>query len=212
MRKCIMIMLTVGMLGIWAASHASAGNAADAAIKNYVYNGSFEKATNPGLPDGWEVAWRDEWVTAAGLAEQYQALGAPKYTLSGETDRQEAYHGKQSFRLSGTGGAIGVYELRYLKKGYDYTFSLYLKADTPDLPVIVVQGYFDQVAIFKTGQTWKRYVCTFAFDRDYESWDFKIVNLGQGNLWIDAVQLEEGKTAGPYVDSLDYDKIRKKAF
>lgn len=79
--------------------------------RNMLYNSSFEKATNPDIPDGWG---RD--LSLPPFGENVWGL-----------DAKMAFHGSKSLRI-GVPGKYARYWMRHLRSnaGQEYTFSIHL--------------------------------------------------------------------------------------
>lgn len=195
---------------------ARAADAPAAQALNLVYNGSFEKSTNPGQPDGWFVEYRNRAIGYnPNLKAAYDALGIPKWTaVCGVIDTNTFWRGKQSFKLYGVNSILDSTAITPMQTGQVYTLSMYLKSEATNLPVEIRSGYFTLETTFKVGQDWQRYTYTFTFTRSYDTWEFKVVNVDpkNRNVWVDGVQLEAGPAATSFVESLNWDKIRKKTY
>ena len=175
---------------------------------NLLPNSSFEIHTVPDMPDYWDQFrgpkrvddWYDLW----------------------SLDKQEACHGKASLKLVTPGsdlvGKIYVQpsssfdqsekkDWQVPGQGKTYILSLYMKSDRPMYRVrIKLNGSH----LFKVGTDWRRYeiVTEMPAYRHYAQM-LTILPADVGTLWIDAVQLEEGKSASPYAPS-PYDKALHK--
>ena len=152
---------------------------------NLIYNSSFEKTTNPGVPDGFQrhlppdivpKASREDW----GVVEQ------------------GAYHGKRCMRSTPKSGIrIKAVEL---KPGQDYTFSVYARAEKPDSS-IGISSWYGGVASgtnISVGTEWKRATWSIPASDKKQSVSVGCWNSSQGKIWWDAAQLEPGPQATDY--------------
>jgi hypothetical protein len=173
---------------------------AAAPTRNLTANSSFEVCTVPGLPDYWGTpAWginQNRWITDMAAWRTHWGI-----------DAATAFHGRQSLRIHNPdqGPADDGLELwscvQDVQAKRRYTASAYLKADPPGLAVSfgAVAGDRTQIAV---AGTWTRYSVPFVpaeaavYDRI-----MAVQPLGQGTVWVDAVQLEEGETATAYCPS-----------
>lgn len=88
----------------------------------------------------------------------------------------------------------------FLPSGRPYTFSVYLRADRDDSPVMLNIGHDKSVTV-RVSTKWQRFVFTATPRRGH--WrrgrlSVSIAFLHAGNLWVAAPQLEEGETATEY--------------
>lgn len=173
---------------------------------NMVHNGSVERATNPGCPDGvaWlSSQWRGEWP-------QFTALGIPDYArnMMGDEfpyftlDTNTAAHGAQSLKLTNP-------SLRFLrgqkvplegapKPNTEYTLSFYAKSEPPGMKIQAELQFGQSCREFTLTGEWTRYTFTHTQTHVRNSLMFYVVT--PGTYWLDAVQLEPGAEAGPYVE------------
>jgi len=159
--------------------------------RNMLYNSSFEKATNPDIPDGWG---RDLSVPPFG--EKVWGL-----------DRKTAFYGEKSLRI-GVPGKWARYWLRHLRSsgGQIYTFSIYLKSDQEDTKVrLRMYGVKDGEQEVTVDEEWERYSVTAvaAGGGLYATVEL----LSGGVLWVDAAQLEPGTEPTPYAPA-DLDRVQ----
>ena len=105
-----------------------------------------------------------------------------------------------------------------MELGKPYTYSVYMKAEKDDVPVLLRFGYTHAYApavplqeTVKVGKTWQRYVFTKMYPKDIKIDNINSIGLPQiilavtlqddnVKLWIDAAQCEEGTTATPYTE------------
>ena len=133
--------------------------------------------------------------------------------MSVSIDRKEFMHGKASLQLKNDRGT----PLEFLcspvmleKRTGMFTFSAYMKADrelTATLSLTAVtQKPQDRKSInwdsrgqkFRVSRDWKRYSFSFHIPNPHYSGNAAIILSEKGTLWVDAVQLEEGKLASEY--------------
>jgi len=160
MRQRLFVFTTLAWLTLAALCQAQS--------RNLIRNGSFESCTNPGIPDGWGMAWNQfvpdyfgecralpaYWVEKLGQ-DHIPTWGAGKDTVTDE--------GKQSLRVKQPGDLVcGTATSRHvkLKKGITYAFSFCMKADKADIPISAGM-YGKPYQTFKTTTTWKRYSLVF---------------------------------------------------
>jgi len=146
-------------------------------------NSSFEVATNPDTPDYWG---RD--LNKPPFGEDVWAL-----------DAGTAFHGKKSLRIGVRNKFVRYWLRGSLKvvKETTYTFSVYLKSDRPDTSVkIRIRGMDEGEQVVTVASDWKRHLVSGKAGTGgmYP----QITLLSDGVLWVDAAQLEPGKTATPY--------------
>lgn len=153
--------------------------------ENLVFNGSFEKTTNRGIPDGysWQLGWKDH-------------VRYPELTLAdfGVSDKA-AHHGKRSMQTS-----RGIYlkpTIPTLKRGVTYTFSVYARAEKPASLVIIGSMWGKANKRLQIGTGWQRLHTTFAAPLR----EPMLVNLSDAHVWWDAVQIEEGAEPTPFAVS-----------
>ncbi len=88
----------------------------------------------------------------------------------------------------------------FLPSNKPYTFSVYLRADRDESPVMLSIGYDKSITV-KASTKWQRFVFTATPRRGH--WRrgrlaVSIAFLQAGSLWVAAPQLEEGETATEY--------------
>jgi len=179
---------------------------------NFCENGGFEIATTPDVPDCWQAYlqpkrtsnWYAHWVL----------------------DRNVAFEGKASMRLSlpDKGGYVSLsyaaainswqrihpFGMPVTSESGDYTLSLSMKSAQGTVKVggkliFYAEKYAGPLKVeklqFEVGPEWKRYSHTVS-DTQARMASISIGAPAQGAVWIDAMQLEEGKTAHDYVPCL----------
>ncbi|NCO41304.1 MAG: hypothetical protein GW892_21660 [Armatimonadetes bacterium] len=161
--------------------------------RNMIVDGGFEGPTaQPGSP-----RW---WFDRYGLTSAGQ-IGGPD-ALWG-LDRSEHYQGKQCLRMTnpltdiGPADAHPVAEQRLapglvLHQGRSYVFSFYLKGDRPDLALSAFAGSWYSYHQFKATDGWQRYSFPYTPENDETQPFVRVDLLGQGKVWLDEVQFEEG--------------------
>lgn len=130
-----------------------------------------------------------------GLKEEAEARG---WRLVQEPGK--AWHGKISMRCE----SKEAYSWCVETKGGKYTFSVYALSREKEMVRIRctdIRGRkgeirYEQDEAFEVGPEWVRGQCTFSVVRGPVTW--AIETLGEGTLWIDAIQLESGTEATPF--------------
>lgn len=129
-----------------------------------------------------------------------------------QQDDSEHYHGTYSIRCTAKRGVSS--RIHYLTPGVPHTLSVYLKASrSAEVRTIIQQNTVDTdwAYIFgpwwKVGGEWKRYSFAFTpkpcfYDMSAVMFQFQDLPADQ-SVWIDGVQLEEGKTATAYKPALN---------
>lgn len=168
---------------------------------NLLRNAGFITTTNPDVPDNWFCSNSPfvypDWPECWKLVSEHFIYGTRSIRLLGRTKRN-----------------LGAIYWHKFKKN-NYTFSVYLKADRPELPVTIHLGKASKV--INATETWQRYSITkelkdLSSRRDGVFQDFPqkvgITLNCNGVVWINAPQLEEGNFSTPFVFS-SQDLIRK---
>lgn len=165
---------------------------------NVVRNSSFDNVQD-NLPVYW--APRGFNIPSDGKLEDFVKVW--------RIDGKEKYHGTNSVRIE-KGGVNSWYFS--VEKGKPYTFSIYLKSDVENLPVSLFLwewniGKFHRKEV-KTGKEWTRHEVLIEKTATGHL-RVGVDKNGDGILWVDAAQLEEGITATEYaLNPLD---VREKA-
>jgi hypothetical protein len=162
---------------------------------NIVHNSGFEFTTAPNIPDYWGIqAWglaEDEWIGK--MDELWQRW---------KRDTENPYEGKYYMRVD------AIYRLCSThirpKVGIPHVVSLYMRSEREGLPVKIEYYSFDAKWTFVTlrsstvsvSRNWKRY--TVVLPATEQSYAMIAFHPQQGVLWVDAVQVEEGKTPTVY--------------
>jgi hypothetical protein len=167
------------------------------ATPNVVQNSSFEIQRADGTLAGWTAS------------KNAQALAIDKSTF---------YEDKQSLHLSLKGNEVLFSQEKYiqLQPGKKYTFSAYIKTrdlnPSTDFTFEVINlgwsfGTQSKLQIDQTNSDWRRYSRTFVVPapgqfkyRGHDNDDYKILltSKASGEVWIDAIQLEQSDSATAY--------------
>jgi len=160
-------------------------------IHNLVMNSSFETASYPGVPDCW---WPRSWFEVKKNGMGRTKTGGPLSFLG--LDSKNPYHGKHCFRIGyGTGH---IYRKPfYLPGGKAYTFSAYMRSDVPGTKGVITYRLTGMKPwSFELTSKWERYDFT-AFVKN--NFVLLLSNGGPGDVYMDAIQIEEGAELHPYV-------------
>lgn len=156
--------------------------------KNLVANSSFEQSRMEGHPDCWEAQ------AAIHLMPDEKANGL---------DSRNPFHGKYCYRITrpvpGEARALSADRMT-LKAGKTYTFSCYLRADRDNQKALLyLQAPGANVTV---GTGWERYWQTVTIPEEKDVPAHVHIchtgDVGTGNLYLDAVQLEEGPEPTDY--------------
>lgn len=133
--------------------------------------------------------------TTAGLIFTRDVAGAPR----AEVDTTTAAIGDQSLKLTFAGGESTQGEPVRFQQG-EQVFSFYAKADRPTkVQVRFVKTDWKHSfpsGWLEIGTEWKRYSTPQTFRDGFYS--IHLVMEDAGTLWVDALQLEEGRTVSPF--------------
>ncbi len=173
---------------------------------------SFIAAANPIRNSSFELGRADFGISRHIRPENRKIFLEPVF------DTAEKVHGRQSIRFDNPGGdTIELVSREYqLVPGRTYTFSWYMKSSRP---LNIRAGQYCGEAtlrskiwtmtvshIFRPANEWKRYSFTFTA-KGRNSWYFTLFRWeaeGKNNsatVWLDALQLNEGKSPTPYSPS-----------
>ena len=170
---------------------------------NLLNNSSFETCGNPGMPDYWGTYHWGMWdELGAARFEQWQK----QWCL----DSTQHFDGKYSFRLSNdSSGTQMPYSLFltscqiHLTEPGDHVFSVYMKSDKADTPVIMelFNGYLGKLKSegVKVGTEWQRYSTSIKIDGSMATASIHLKNSGV--VWVDAAQFERGTQPTAYTRS-----------
>ncbi len=196
-----------------------------AQANNLVRNSSFEVAANAGegeysgMPDYWTTSWEDE-------GRQDQKIAGCGLRDGGffGIDATTAFHGRQSLkvRIPASGGCISLKQQIFFtmigqrggsgdlpESGTPYVFSIYMKSDTPGLPV-----YYGNEKR-ELSEKWERYSFVTPKVSNILYLRAKDVKGDGATVWFDAAQVEQGQQALPYrcaVQDLSSAKPEKSSF
>jgi len=165
---------------------------------NLLRNSSFETVTN-NLPDYWGSAhWGIQSPLWVGDMDQFRKHWG--------IDRTVAFDGRNSFRIQADNEVPGLYWTLGLfscwtdmRIGSDYVFSAYMRSDRDGMPVRFGPRASkpEGETSVKVGKEWKRYSVKFKYMTPVSE-QMMILPRGEGTLWVDAAQLEEGNAATAY--------------
>jgi hypothetical protein len=167
---------------------------------NLLINGSFEYATNPDIPDYWAgngKRYRTQGLTADLYTEKALGIFHEKFYL----DKQTAFDGKNSMRIQ------APFHLQSkninVKPNNNYTISFYIKASnngqtvsigaTPDA---INTPFKDN--IITVNKEWSRHELHLT-DYPQKSLSFFVNPLTADKIWVDAIQIEAGNEATPFM-------------
>ncbi len=168
---------------------------------NLVANSSFEFCTEPGLADYWGCP---HW----GLMDVHWILNLDEWHRCFGADDTTAYAGKRSFRVRNLGAQSGPILANggltlwscclSTAPGEPYVLSAYLKGQ----PAGVKVSFGGQQLTLT--DTWHRYSVPFVRTDGKSPYQdmIRVYPASEGTFWIDAVQVEKGKSATPYTPSL----------
>lgn len=134
------------------------------------------------------------------------------YNILSEIDSNYSYSGSKSLKINCNNIGGYIYKSLQLSKGKDYTFSLYIKNDCN---VRISLSYVDQnnseiekyLDITELNDDFDRYDVSIYYDEFASSnLMIKIIPLSMGLIYLDDIQLEEGKVANQYnyIDNSDF--------
>jgi len=164
---------------------------------NYAVNGSFEHATNRGIPDYWTD---NPALTGINDVRWLSKDGWRLWHESWHQDETNPFHGRYCMRIKHP--LVLVSRAFSVRGGRDYVVSAYMRADRPGLQAELTAYRAGQrkpaaSAKFAVGLQWQRFhVSISRLDSLNLSVSFK--PLESGALWVDAVAIEEGAEPGPY--------------
>ncbi|MCD6362282.1 MAG: hypothetical protein J7M38_15600, partial [Armatimonadetes bacterium] len=85
-----------------------------------------------------------------------------------------------------------------LHKGRSYVLSAWFKGSRPDLQLSAFVGGWQAYREFKVTDEWQRHAIAFEMPDDVTQPFIRLDLLGQGTVWVDAVQFEEGTEPTEY--------------
>ena len=161
--------------------------AQQADMRNLLPNPSFELVDDMGMPVGWHF---------------HDAGAGAKMTV----DSTIAHTGKRSVKLTNPHAlqpnVYGTFWCRVkVRPGHWYTLSLYARSRNPGRAWFGCGPRWERRKyITATGDKWQRFTLTFKTYPDERYLEPRInVDSETDGLWIDSVQLEEGKQATKFV-------------
>lgn len=163
-------------------------NTSESIKGNLIQNGSFEV----GMGHGWGFA-----------AQTFER----EFAISGLWDTNSFYHGTGSMRFPTKGKLISrIFKIR---PNQTYMLSAWVRSSAPSEVMLRIYnvatpppGFPPVKAItqtFATGTNWQR-VSIGGFLPSYPHRDYQVLIGGNANVWVDAIQLEEGglSSFGPH--------------
>lgn len=173
-----------------------------ASSPNLLLNGSFEEATYFGKPDAWFInSWTDTSAVITPIDQRQVEINAVDGKYAGRSGWWGGWKKRAFFQ-------VGKVDL-----SQDYVFSIYLKADRPNVPFILrfekplshtwrgeeTPEFYGSVII---GTEWRRYILPIPLKQkglQGESvFQVSVEANGICNVWADAAQLEAGLTPTPF--------------
>ncbi len=153
--------------------------------KNILRNPSFEECTVKGWPD----YFRYYWASGPVISPSDSTWGI---------DTCEAYHGKQSLRITSGEYKQRLFSVCYLQPSFTVPtrciFSIYMKSEKSDTEVELCA--FNTLKKFKLTTEWKRYELPVTVPpRAGKYSTIQIRGDSKPVFWIDAAQFEVGETA-----------------
>ncbi|MGN1371988.1 MAG: DNRLRE domain-containing protein [Candidatus Coprovivens sp.] len=141
-------------------------------VNNLIDNSSFEDRTNP-------FTSSNSNITSSVL--------------------NEGHYGLKSLKISNTALNSYISLSKQVDKEKYYTFSTYIKNDIPLEISLSYDSVEEKTIINDINNKYSRYDVTINYPESATSnLVVKITPLGIGNIWIDAIQLEEGEVANYY--------------
>ncbi|MFA9480284.1 hypothetical protein ACERK3_18580 [Phycisphaerales bacterium AB-hyl4] len=164
-------------------------NAAEGYV-NVVRNSSFER---------YEVDLPPYWFPGTHLNIGHTFGSMENFWRSFKVDTSESFDGSAVLRLKGGDkGNFVVSHWTSVQANKPYTLSVYLKSDQDSMPVSLgLWGVADGRRVVEVDTEWNRYSLHVP-KLDVRRLRVSITPQGEGYLWVDAVQLEEGTEATPY--------------
>ena len=158
------------------------------ASPNLLINSAFKRCSNPGVPDWWGTSLAasiKHWEGGYGVDEAM----APPVPGVKCLRVKNPWPSRPGFWVGST--------FTCLPGKKEYTFSVYLKTDTPGI-VATVDGVSAGKQITLTTD-WQRCVASGFRNDPAAMRDIEITMVGRGTVWIAAPQLEFGLQATPYL-------------
>lgn len=152
--------------------------------KNVLQNPGFESFTLPQMPDYYKI-WKRADTPLVG------EKGSPN-----GLDATCPYEGKHCFRVN---RGFHFFISPQHEQPTQYVFSLYLRSDRDDTQLELRSGHLKRKVVTLTRE-WKRYHTTATIPPacDVHNTIFVIKKAGEGLIWADALQFEQGETPTGY--------------
>ena len=154
---------------------------------NLLINSAFKRCSNPGVPDWWGTALAasiKDWQGVYGIDD---AMTPPVPGVKCLRVRNP-WPSRPGFWVGST--------FTGLPGKTEYTFSVYLKTDTPGLVANIDASAGKQITLTTD---WQRCVVS-GFRNDSSAMrDVDVTMIGRGTIWLAAPQLEFGSKATPYL-------------
>jgi Carbohydrate family 9 binding domain-like len=180
----------------------SAGKNASTGI-NRVRNSSFE-IFNDNLPPYWRPQGFRDIPFTHGTNE--------KFYKEWKLDSAEKFDGKYSLRMKNCKSSGVRSYFCSIPKG-DCVLSFYMKSNVEAMPVKTFLAGVPGRKTFTVGKEWKRYSMTFN-NKSKSRCRFYVLPGSTDTLWLDAIQLENGKVATAYkpnpLDNIKSTSVKKK--
>jgi len=167
---------------------------------NLQINGSFEFATNQDIPDYWTPPGR--WTRMNhGLPPQWRSkTGILEFREKWFLDNSTAFEGGHSLRVQKP-LSVASFPMR-VTPNTEYTVSVYLKSDRPNLPIRLAADYKDREnsiasSEVNTGTTWQRHTLHLK-NYPHDQLSLSVSPQSEGLVWVDAVQIEQGLEVTDY--------------
>lgn len=162
---------------------------------NVLKNSSFETIQDS-IPLYWAPTTRLPYITYGSMENFFRQW---------RVDTEEKFEGVNSVRMENEGGLQSWYF--GVERGEPYVFSVYLKSDREDVPVKLTIWEWNigrmHTNEVKVGKNWERYESVIK-ETTTGNLRVRVELQGEGALWVDAVQLEKGKTSTSYrINPLD---------
>jgi hypothetical protein len=154
---------------------------------NLLINTAFKRCSNPGVPDWWGTALAasiKDWQGVYGIDD---AMTPPVSGVKCLRVRNP-WPSRPGFWVGST--------FTGLPGKKEYTFSVYLKTDTPGLVADIDASAGKQIALTTD---WQRCVVSGLRKDSSAMRDIDVTMIGRGTVWLAAPQLEFGLHATPYL-------------
>jgi hypothetical protein len=162
---------------------------------NLLINSAFKRCANPGVPDWWGTALAASIKNWPGVYGIDDAMTPPVPGVKCLRVRNP-WPSRPGFWVGST--------FTGLPGKKEYTFSVYLKTDTPGLVANIDASASKQIALTTD---WQRCVASGFRNDSAAMGGIEITIIGRGTVWLAAPQLEFGLKATPYLPA-DSEHIR----